>query len=113
MPPGTDRSTARALRRTSGPLSADDFPQQLGELIAFVGDDFPIEHPYADVHPIPSGQAPPVWLLGSSGFSAQVAGALGLPFAFAHRFSSRNTLPALISTGSRSSRPPCSTSRTR
>lgn len=93
--PGTDQGTARALRRTTGPLSADDFPQQLGELIAFLGDDFPADHAYADVHSVPRGQAPPVWLLGSSGFSAQVAGALGLPFAFAHHFSAKNTMPAL------------------
>jgi luciferase family oxidoreductase group 1 len=41
------------------------------------------------------GNAPEVWLLGSSGFSAQLAGLLGLPFAFAHHFSGENTLPAL------------------
>jgi luciferase family oxidoreductase group 1 len=93
--PGTDQGTARALRRTTGPLSADDFPEQLGELIAFLRDEFPIDHPYADVHSIPHGDPPPVWLLGSSGFSAQVAGALGLPFAFAHHFSAANTMPAL------------------
>ncbi|MDR7301066.1 LLM class flavin-dependent oxidoreductase [Haloactinomyces albus] len=93
--PGTDQGTARALRRTTGQLSADDFPQQLGELIAFLEDDFPADHPYADVHAIPHGSVPPVWLLGSSGFGAQVAGALGLPFSFAHHFSSANTMPAL------------------
>ncbi|GAA4613450.1 LLM class flavin-dependent oxidoreductase [Saccharopolyspora hordei] len=93
--PGTDQATARALRRTSGPLSADDFPQQLGELMAFLGDDFPIDHPYAAIQSVPNGPVPPIWLLGSSGFSAQLAGALGLPFAFAHHFSAQNTLPAL------------------
>ncbi|GAA0524337.1 hypothetical protein GCM10011581_44670 [Saccharopolyspora subtropica] len=93
--PGTDQATARALRRTSGPLSADDFPQQLGELIAFLGDDFPADHPYAAIQSVPHGPTPPIWLLGSSGFSAQLAGALGLPFAFAHHFSAQNTLPAL------------------
>ncbi|GAA4865652.1 LLM class flavin-dependent oxidoreductase [Saccharopolyspora rosea] len=93
--PGTDQATARALRRTTGPLSADDFPQQLGELIGFLGDDFPADHPYAAIEAVPHGPTPPVWLLGSSGFSAQVAGALGLPFAFAHHFSAQNTLPAL------------------
>ncbi|TDC94342.1 LLM class flavin-dependent oxidoreductase [Saccharopolyspora aridisoli] len=93
--PGTDQATARALRRTEGPLSAEDFPQQLGELIAFLDDDFPLDHPYAEVQSVPHGPLPPVWLLGSSGFSAQLAGALGLPFAFAHHFSAQNTLPAL------------------
>ncbi|MGW3467346.1 LLM class flavin-dependent oxidoreductase [Saccharopolyspora sp. NPDC000995] len=93
--PGTDQATARALRRTTGPLSADDFPQQLGELIAFLHDNFPVDHPYAAIQSVPHGPMPPVWLLGSSGFSAQLAGALGLPFAFAHHFSAQNTLPAL------------------
>jgi luciferase family oxidoreductase group 1 len=93
--PGTDQATARALRRTEGPLSADDFPQQLSELLAFLGDDFPIDHPYADVQAVPRGPVPPVWLLGSSGFSAEVAGRLGLPFAFAHHFAAQNTEPAL------------------
>jgi len=41
------------------------------------------------------GNLPIIWLLGSSGYSAQLAGLLGLPFAFAHHFSSANTLPAL------------------
>jgi luciferase family oxidoreductase group 1 len=41
------------------------------------------------------GAGPPIWLLGSSGYSAQLAGILGLPFAFAHHFMAQNTLPAL------------------
>ncbi|GAA1344634.1 LLM class flavin-dependent oxidoreductase [Saccharothrix algeriensis] len=87
--PGTDQRTARALRRTEGPLSADDFPQQLSELLGyFAGTE--------DLAAVPAqGNEPPVWLLGSSGYSAQVAGLLGLPFAFAHHFSAENTIPAL------------------
>lgn len=42
-----------------------------------------------------SPHRPPIWLLGSSGFSARLAGVLGLPFAFAHHFSAQNTVPAL------------------
>jgi luciferase family oxidoreductase group 1 len=87
--PGTDPRTAAALRRSSAPLSADDFPQQLGELLDYFGGD-------GDIHATPAaGNQPPVWLLGSSGYSAQLAGLLGLPFAFAHHFSSQNTLPAV------------------
>ena len=87
--PGTDPRTARALRRGTDPLSADDFPEQLAELMAYFRGDGPVTA-------IPAqGQDPQVWLLGSSGFSAQVAGLLGLPFAFAHHFSGENTLPAL------------------
>ncbi|GGO88947.1 LLM class flavin-dependent oxidoreductase [Wenjunlia tyrosinilytica] len=105
--PGTDQATARALRRSAEALSVDDFPQQLAELIRFLDDSFPEGHPYARIHAIPgpvqgkvpggvqSASRPPVWLLGSSGYSARLAGALGLPFSFAHHFSPANTLPAL------------------
>jgi luciferase family oxidoreductase group 1 len=106
--PGTDSATAAALRRTDLPGDGgDDFPQQVAELIGFLDDDFPREHPYHRVHAVPgpvqstsqggvqSPSRPPVWLLGSSGFSAQLAGTLGLPFAFAHHFAARNTVPAL------------------
>ncbi|MEU9860465.1 LLM class flavin-dependent oxidoreductase [Streptomyces sp. NPDC047971] len=99
--PGTDGATAAALRRTRTlNEGADDFPQQLAELTRFLDDDFPDGHPYSRIHAVPgpvqgpSGR-PPVWLLGSSGFSARLAGMLGLPFAFAHHFSARNTIPAL------------------
>lgn len=106
--PGTDGATAAALRRTDRlGEGADDFPQQLAELIRFLDDDFPDGHPYAKIHAVPgpvqatspggvqSPGRPPVWLLGSSGFSARLAGMMGLPFAFAHHFSAQNTIPAL------------------
>ncbi|TAK68691.1 MAG: LLM class flavin-dependent oxidoreductase [Actinomycetota bacterium] len=94
--PGTDPATALALRGPGADLGADDFPQHLAETMAFLDGGFPPGHPYAAIHcsPTPS-QPPPVWLLGSSGFSAQLAGQLGLPFAFAHHFSAVNTVPAL------------------
>ncbi|MFJ2033678.1 LLM class flavin-dependent oxidoreductase [Streptosporangium sp. NPDC087985] len=94
--PGTDPATARALRRHG--LDADDFPEQLAELTAFLDDAFPAGHPLEKVVAIPRSPEtgrPPIWLLGSSGFSAQLAGLLGLPFAFAHHFSAANTVPAL------------------
>ncbi|QPP08689.1 LLM class flavin-dependent oxidoreductase [Streptomyces bathyalis] len=99
--PGTDGATAAALRRTDAlHEGADEFPQQLAELIRFLDDGFPEGHRYSRIHAVPGpvqGEVtrPPVWLLGSSGFSAELAGRLGLPFAFAHHFSARNTLPAL------------------
>ena len=100
--PGTDPATAAALRRRhGGEQDPDDFPYQLSELLHFLDADFPPGHPYERLRAVPgesnapgSGR-PPVWLLGSSGFSAQLAGRLGLPFAFAHHFSARNTVPAL------------------
>lgn len=94
--PGTDPVTARALRRSAAPLSADDFPQQLGELMAWFRGSFPEDHPYRQIHAVPAeGNMPEIWLLGSSGYSAQVAGLLGLPFAFAHHFSPENTEVAM------------------
>ena len=90
--PGTDQATAQALNH-GGP---DDFPRQLTDLLGFFTGEWPENHPYRQVHAVPGeGNGPDLWLLGSSGYSAQVAGALGIPFAFAHHFMPQNTLPAL------------------
>jgi luciferase family oxidoreductase group 1 len=94
--PGTDQATAAALRRSPQALSADDFPDQLMDLLGFFTGRWPANHPFAQITATPGrGYQPAMWLLGSSGYSAQVAGMLGLPFAFAHHFSAANTLPAL------------------
>lgn len=93
--PGTDRLTASALRGTHN-LSVDDFPSELGQLLAFFEGDFPSEHPFSQITAVPArGNMPAFWLLGSSNYSAQVAGYLGLPFGFAHHFSPENMMPAL------------------
>ena len=90
--PGTDQVTARALRRTQD-MGADTFPDDVVELIRYL---LPNEGPPGVPSAVPgSGYLPEVWLLGSSLFSAQLAGMLGLPFAFAHHFSAANTEPAL------------------
>ncbi|WP_331273213.1 LLM class flavin-dependent oxidoreductase, partial [Motilibacter deserti] len=94
--PGTDPVTAAALRRTPEGLGAEDFPQELDTLLALLGDPTREEpRPTRLVATPAATSAPDVWLLGSSGYSAQVAGKLGLPFAFAHHFSAQNTEPAL------------------
>jgi len=94
--PGTDRLTARALQRSLGTSSAEAFPEQLAELRAYFDDPDDDGSPQRRTRAIPAeGNAPAVWLLGSSGYSAELAGSLGLPFAFAHHFSAANTLPAL------------------
>src|SRR5580698_2030000 len=94
--PGTDQVTAAALRRSPEALSADDFPDQLMDLLGFFTGRWPEGHPFAQITAVPGrGYQPAMWLLGSSGYSAQLAGLLGLPFAFAHHFSAVNTLPAL------------------
>lgn len=79
--PGTDHATARALRRYFD--SADAFPQDVGELLAY----FEPATAGQPVRAVPgAGIDVPVWLLGSSLFSARLAAALGLPFAFASHF---------------------------
>lgn len=88
--PGTDPVTAAALRRNPESLAADEFPEQLRDLFLF----FDGTHPQITAVP-GRGYRPAVWMLGSSDFSAQVAGALGLPFSFAHHFASHNTVAAL------------------
>lgn len=96
--PGTDQLTAQALRRsaTRALQGADDFPEQLAELRAYFTGSFPDDHPYRRITAVPAlGNEPALWLLGSSDYSAQVAGLLGLPFSFAHHFASNNTLPAI------------------
>ncbi|TDC26720.1 LLM class flavin-dependent oxidoreductase [Micromonospora sp. 15K316] len=90
--PGTDQVTALALRRTMEGLSAEGFPRELADLMNYFSGEQP-----GPITATPGlGEQPAVWLLGSSGFSAQLAGLLGLPFSFAHHFSAQNTLPALM-----------------
>ncbi|BDI30338.1 N5,N10-methylene tetrahydromethanopterin reductase [Capsulimonas corticalis] len=93
--PGTDSLTALALRGSREALNADDFPEQLSDLLSFFSGEFPRNHPFQRIVAIPNGvEAPEVWLLGSSDFSARLAGQLGLGFAFAHHI---NPEPAMDS----------------
>ena len=90
--PGTDPLTARALRRGDSSFTEDEFPAQLVELLGFFSGHFPEGHPYRHVTAVPAlGYSPALWLLGSSDYSANVVGLLGLPFSFAHHFSSGGT----------------------
>ncbi|WP_095148831.1 LLM class flavin-dependent oxidoreductase [Pseudomonas sp. Irchel s3a18] len=83
--PGSDQMTARALRRERGG-SADDFPEDVAELVRYLGPRTPDQRIIA----MPgTGTNVPVWLLGSSLFSAQLAGERGLPYAFASHFAPR------------------------
>ena len=83
--PGADQYTAHALRR-SRDGSADDFPADVEELQAYLGQRQPNQRVIA----MPgSGTEVPIWLLGSSLFSAQLAGMKGLPYAFASHFAPR------------------------
>ncbi len=94
--PGTDGATAMALRRSKEGLGVEDFPQQLVDLLGFFSGDLSDANPLHTITAVPGlGDRPEVWLLGSSGYSAQVAAVLGLPFAFAHHFAGENTEAAL------------------
>ncbi|MGH6930280.1 MAG: LLM class flavin-dependent oxidoreductase [Dongiaceae bacterium] len=87
--PGTDQTTARALRRYLA--GADNFPQDVLELQAYFRPE-----PGQAVRAVPgAGLAVPIWLLGSSLFSAQLAAVLGLPFAFASHFAPDHLQEAL------------------
>ncbi|HEY3765185.1 MAG TPA: LLM class flavin-dependent oxidoreductase [Gaiellales bacterium] len=91
--PGTDQRTMQALRRIG---SSDDLLELLQELYGYF-KGFAPGTPFEGIHAVPGYGAgmPALWLLGSSGYSAQVAALMGLPFAFAHHFSAANTLAAL------------------
>ena len=86
--PGTDPVTSYALRRRQDDPAADDFLERFQELLAFEQRAFPESHPFRRVMPMPADvPLPPIFLLGSSGYSAQLAAHVGAGFSFAHHFS--------------------------
>src|ERR1700728_2111190 len=86
--PGTDALTALALRRSRKALTADDFLEQLGELIAWGSGTFPPDNPFRAVRAMPDDRPlPPLYLLGSSTSGAELAAEMGVAFAFAGHFS--------------------------
>ena len=105
--PGSDRITAVAVRGVSpdaqgegggvpDPWQVDDFPSHLIDLMAYLGDVRAPDGPWIDFRATPKAEsAPDVVLLGSSGYSAQLAGYLGLPFVFAHHFDGGGVLGAV------------------
>ncbi len=87
--PGGDMLTAKAINPISF-YASDAFPQQVVDLIGWLDDELPDEHPFKRVRAMPAGAgAPEVWLLGSSDYSAALAAHLGLRFAFAHFINAR------------------------
>jgi luciferase family oxidoreductase group 1 len=94
--PGTDPATAAALRRSPAALGAEDFPRHLLDLMGLLGDRRTADGLWSRFSATPAlTSTPMVVLLGSSDYSAQLAGRLGLPFAFAHHFDTGGTLDAL------------------
>ena len=85
--PGTDPATAAALRRNPGSLGAEDFPSELIDVMGMLGDRRRDHGAWDRLKATPHlDSCPEIVLLGSSAFSAKLAGILGLPYAFAHHF---------------------------
>src|SRR5215470_3516042 len=87
--PGTDQLTSLALRRRQDTSNEqDDFLDRFQEMMLFESNGFPANHPFAKVGAQPFDvKLPPIWLLGSSDYSAQLAAHVGTGFSFAHHFS--------------------------
>jgi luciferase family oxidoreductase group 1 len=88
--PGSDQTTARALRRNLM-SDADEFPRDVVELMDLMSDQ-----PRQSISAVPgTGTNVPVWILGSSLFGAQLAAMLGLPYAFASHFAPQQLMQAI------------------
>lgn len=86
--PGTDPLTAHVLRRGIGADPASEFPGQVAELLAFLGDGFPEDHPYANLIAAPVvDERPQMFMLGSSPYGPRFAAVNGMSAVFAHHMS--------------------------
>jgi luciferase family oxidoreductase group 1 len=93
--PGTDPRTAAVLRRSTHPFAEDDFPRDFLDLMGLLGQPRTADGLWSSFTATPvATSSPQIFLLGSSGYSAQLAGHLGLPFAFAHHFDTGGTMQA-------------------
>jgi luciferase family oxidoreductase group 1 len=96
--PGTDPVTSYALRRRQDAGGDDDLLQRFQELVLFGSNGFPEGHPFRSVRAMPQDVAlPPIWLLGSSGYSAQLAAMVGAGYSFAHHFADHDPVAAMLS----------------
>ena len=96
--PGTDQITSHALRRRQDVDPGDDFLDRLKELMAWDTGNWPPDHPYRNIKVMPVDvKLPPIWLLGSSGYSARLSAQIGVGFAFAHHFATHDVLDAMLS----------------
>src|SRR6201990_1295906 len=94
--PGTDGATAYALRSRLDARQGDDFLERLHELTLWETRGFPAGHSYNNVVAMPDDTPlPPIWLLGSSDYSSELAAQVGMGFAFAHHFASHDAIEAL------------------
>jgi len=95
--PGTDQVTSYALRRRQNVTEDDDFLDRFRELLLFEQRGFPEGHPFSKIQAMPSDvPLPPIYLLGSSNYSAQLAAQIGGAFAFAHHFAAYDATDAML-----------------
>ena len=96
--PGTDQVTSYALRRRQDVRDDDDFLERFQELMLLESRGFPDNHPFSRILAMPADvPLPPIWLLGSSDYSAELAAAIGGGFAFAHHFAGHDAVAAMRS----------------
>ena len=96
--PGTDQITSYALRRRQDIKEDDDFLERFQELLLLESRAFPDGHPFHKIYAMPKDvPLPPIWLLGSSDYSAELAAAIGGGFSFAHHFASYDATAAMTS----------------
>jgi len=94
--PGTDPATSYMLRRRQGISEEDDFLERFNELMLLETRGFPAGHPFHNVRAMPADvPLPPIFLLGSSDYSAQLAGQIGAAFSFAHHFATFDAAEAM------------------
>ena len=94
--PGTDPATSYMLRRRQGISEQDDFLERFQELMLLETRGFPEGHPFHNVRAMPAeAPLPPIFLLGSSDYSAQLAGQIGAAFSFAHHFATFDAVEAM------------------
>src|SRR6201999_2626339 len=94
--PGTDGATAYALRSRLDKREGDDFLERLHELTLWETRNFPPNHPFNKVVAMPDDTPlPPIWLLGSSDYSSELAAQVGMGYAFAHHFASYDAIAAM------------------
>jgi luciferase family oxidoreductase group 1 len=96
--PGTDQITSIALRRRQDIRDEDDFLERFQELLLLEQHGFPEQHPFSKVRAMPSDvPLPPIFLLGSSDYSAELSASIGVGFSFAHHFASHDAVAAMTS----------------
>ena len=94
--PGTDPITSMALRRRQELSGDDDFLERLQELLLLERAGDGGHHPLGQIRAMPTGvRLPPIWLLGSSNYSAELSAAIGVGFSFAHHFATHDAAAAM------------------